>query len=234
MTSANASIIGGIVLMTLGVLWLLDRLDVVESAAFMGPAIFAAAAALFLALFARSRENWWAAIPGSVFLGLAAVTTVSQFTESGAGASFLFLFMGGGFSAVYLRERANWWALIPAGVMFTLAVIVALPPGFEGTGVAAILFLGLAATFGLLSLVPVRMSGAITRMKWPLLPAAVLAVLDMIFALQSVSQLIPVDFAVPAVMILAGVGLIVYAFLTRQGRQPKAHHPSAVHRPSAG
>jgi hypothetical protein len=221
-TSANASIIGGIVLMTLGVMWLLDRLDVVESAAFMGPLFFAAAAALFLALFIRSRENWWAAIPGSVFLGLAAVTTVSQFTDSGAGASLLFLSMGGGFSAVYLRERANWWALIPAGVMFTLAVVVALPSGFEGTGIAAVLFLGLAATFALLSLVPTRESGQASRMMWPLIPAAVLAVLGIIFALQSVAQLLPVDFAVPAVMILAGVGLIVYAVLTRHGRQHKA------------
>ena len=83
-----------------------------------------------------------------MFLGLAAVITTTQLTNGAWGASFLFLFMGGGFAAVFLRERTNWWALIPAGVMLTLAVIVALPQELQGTPTAAILFLGLAATFG--------------------------------------------------------------------------------------
>lgn len=227
MKSANVSIFAGIVLMTLGVLWLLDRLGVVGSGVFIGPLIFAAAAVFFLALFVRSRDNWWAAIPGSVFLGLAAVTTVTQFTDGGVGASFLFLFMGAGFAAVYVRERTNWWALIPAGVMLTLAVVVALPQGMEGMAVAAVLMLGFAATFGLLSLVPVRLSDHTGRMKWPLIPAAVLAVLGVIFALQSMAQLIPMDFAVPAVMILAGVALMVYAYFARPGRQRKLQGPSA-------
>jgi hypothetical protein len=225
--SANVSILAGIVLMTLGVLWLLDRLGVVESGAFIPPLIFTAAAVLFLALFMRSRENWWAAIPGSVFLGLAAVTTVTQFVDGGLGAAFLFLFMGAGFAAVYWRERGNWWALIPAGVMLTLAVVVALPQGMDGMAVAAVLMLGFAATFGLLSLVPVRLTDHTGRMMWPLIPAAVLAVLGVIFALQSMALLIPMDLAVPAVMILAGVALMVYAYFARQGRQRKLHGPSA-------
>lgn len=227
MKSAHVSIFAGIVLMTLGVLWLLDRLGVAESGAFIPPLIFTAVAVFFLALFMRSRENWWAAIPGSVFLGLAAVTTVTQFADGGVAAAFLFLFMGAGFAAVYLRERSTWWALIPAGVMLTLAVVVSLPQGIEGMAVAAVLMLGFAATFGLLFLVPVRLSDHTGRMMWPLIPATVFAVLGVIFALQSMAQLIPMDFAVPAVMILAGVALMVYAYFARSGRQRKLHGPSA-------
>lgn len=225
MTTANTSIITGIALITVGVLLLMDLLDVVESAAYVPVLIFAAIGVVFLSLFIRRRENWWAAIPGSVFLGLAAVTTATQFTDGGAAASFLFLFMAAGFAAVYLRQRGNWWALIPGGVMVTLAVIVALPEDLQGMPTAAVLFLGLAATFGLLSTVPVDTASHVQpdRMKWPLIPAAVLGVLGVIFALQSTALLIAADLVVLALMILAGVALLVYAYLARHGGQDKAH-----------
>jgi len=219
--SPRASIIAGIVLMLAGLLLLLDRLGVVESANYVPALLFAAIGVVFITVFIRSRENWWAAIPGSVFLGLAAVITATQLTASGTGGAFLFLFMAAGFAAVYLRQRANWWALIPCGVMFTLAVMVALPPELQGMPVAAVLFLGLAATFGSLSLVPVRTSDHTGRMKWPLIPAAVLAVLGVIFALQATALLVAVDFAVPAVMILAGIALLVYAYRARRREQHK-------------
>ncbi|MET4589431.1 hypothetical protein [Arthrobacter sp. 754] len=222
MNSAKTSIIAGIVLMAVGGLLLLDLLNVVESAAYVPALIFAAAGVVFLSVFSRSRENWWAAIPGSVFLGLAAVITATQLTEGRFGAAYLFLFMAAGFAAVYLREQANWWALIPCGVMFTLAIIVALPQGLPGMTVPAVLFLGLAATFGLLSLVPVKADGHTARMKWPLIPAAVLGVMGVIFGLQATALLISGDFAVPAVMILAGIALLVYAYYARHDRQHKA------------
>ncbi len=158
---------------------------------------------------------------------MAAVVTAAQFTGNSAAGAFLFLFMGAGFAAVYLRERANWWALIPCGVMLTLALIVTLPQQLQGTPVAAVLFLGLATTFGSLSLVPVRTADHTERMKWPLIPAAVLAVLGVIFALQSMAQLIPLDFAVPAVMILAGIALMIYAYFARHDRQHNIQGPSA-------
>lgn len=163
-----------------------------------------------------------------MFLGLAAVITTTELTAGAWGAAFLFLFMGAGFVAVFLREPRNWWALIPSGVMFTLAVIVALPQQLQGTPTAAVLFLGLAATFGVLSLVPVLTDDAsehTERMKWPLVPAGILAVMGVIFALQAMAVLIPMDFAVPAVMVLAGLALLVYAYLAHRDGQQKAHGP---------
>ncbi|WP_457948853.1 hypothetical protein ACTAQI_00765 [Pseudarthrobacter sp. alpha12b] len=228
MKSASASIVAGIVLIVLGGLLLLDRFGVMDSAAIVAPLIFAAVGVLFLSLFVRRRENWWAAIPGSVFLGLAAVITTTQLTGGAWGAAFLFLFMGAGFASVYVRERSNWWALIPSGVMLTLAAIVALPQELQGTPTAAVLFLGLAATFGVLSLVPVRTAAPAgdhtDRMKWPLVPAGILAVMGVIFILQATALLIPVDFAFPAVMILAGIVLMVYAYLAHRDGRQKAHN----------
>ena len=233
MKSANASIITGLILIALGVLLLLDRMGVTDTAAFVAPLIFAAVGVLFLSLFVRRPENWWAAIPGSVFLGLAAVITATQLTAGTWGAALLFLFMGAGFAAVFLREPGNWWALIPSGVMFTLAVIVALPQALQGTPTAAVLFLGLAATFGVLSLIPVRVDEASSqteRMRWPLIPAGILAVMGLIFVLQAMAVLIPVDFAFPAVMILAGIALMVYAYLAHRDGRQRAHGPG----PKAG
>ncbi|MDN4644543.1 hypothetical protein [Arthrobacter sp. PsM3] len=245
--------------MAAGVLLLLDLLGILDSAALVWPLIFAAAGAAFLTLFLRSRDNWWAAIPGSVFLGLAAVITLTQLWPGAAewGGAVFFLFMGSGFGAVYVRERSNWWALIPCGVMLTLALVVALPQAWGGIPVAAVLFLGLAATFAALSLVPVHPgpspsdgshpgSGPIpgpgsypdrsaalaghpgpaapSRMKWPLIPAAVLAVLGLIFALQATALLTASEFFVPVFLVLAGVALLVYAYRHRGGAHPGAQH----------
>lgn len=241
MKSANTSIIAGIALMAAGVLLLLDLLGILDSAALVWPLIFAAAGTAFVVLFVRSRDNWWAAIPGSVFLGLAAVILVTQLWPGPAAywaGAFLFLFMGAGFGAVYGRERSNWWALIPCGVMLTLALVVALPPAWEGMPVAAVLFLGLAATFAVLALVPVPPehrpgqpaavagqpgNGKQARMKWPLVPAAVLAVLGLIFALQATALLTASEFFVPALMVLGGVALLVYAYRHRTGGHHKMH-----------
>ncbi|WP_255771705.1 hypothetical protein [Pseudarthrobacter sulfonivorans] len=221
MESAKTSISAGIVLMAVGLLFLLDRLGVMDSGVYVPALMFAAVGAVFLAVFFRRRDYWWAAIPGSVFLGLAAVITASQVAPGSAGGAYLFLFMAAGFTGVYLRQTANWWALIPAGVMFTLAVIVALP-ALQGMAVAGVLFLGLAATFGVLSAVPVRTSGHTGTMKWPLVPAGVLGVLGLIFSLQATALLVPLEFAVPTVMILAGIGLLVYAHRIR-GHGPRTH-----------
>ena len=182
-----------------------------------------------------------AAIPGSVFLGLTAVILITQLWPGPAAywaGAFLFLFMGAGFGAVYVRERSNWWALIPCGVMLTLALVVALPPAWEGMPIAAVLFLGLAATFAALSLVPVRpehrpgQPAAVpaqpgteepARMKWPLIPAAVLAVMGLIFAVQATALLSASEYFVPVLLVLAGAALLVYAYRHRTGGHHRVH-----------
>ncbi|MDR7082512.1 hypothetical protein J2X01_001801 [Arthrobacter ginsengisoli] len=240
MQSARTSIIAGVTLLAAGLLLLLDLLGILDSAALVWPLLFAAAGTVFLTLFLRSRDNWWAAIPGSVFLGLAAVILITLLWPRAAAdwaAALLFLFMGTGFGAVYVRERSNWWALIPCGVMLTLAIVVALPPAWEGMPLAAVLFLGLAATFASLSLVPVYPAPGFhpasspgsgepaqpARMKWPLIPAAVLAVLGLIFAVQATVLVTASEFLVPALLLLAGVALLVYAYRHRAGGHHKVH-----------
>lgn len=213
MKAATASIIAGAVLLLAGVLLLLDALRVLDTAQLVWPFIFGAAGAVFLAVFSRSRDYWWAAIPGFVLLGLAAVAFTTQLWPQPAGdwpGSLFFLFISAGFAAVYFRVRASWWALIPCGVMLTLALVVALPPAMEGPPVAAVLFLGLAATFAALTLTP-------ERMKWPLIPAAALAVLGLSFAIQSAVNFRAMEYLTAVVPLAAGLGLLYYAFHSRRG-----------------
>ena len=228
MKSTTVSIIGGIALMTMGMLLLLDRLGVVESGVFAPLITFAGLGSVFVALFILRRGNWWAAIPGSVLLGLAAVIAATSFTEGAAVGSVLFLFMAAGFGAVYLRERTFWWALIPCGVMSVLALVAVLPAELQGAPAATVLFLGLAATFGLLSVVPVRLPGGTEesrtgRMRWPLIPAAVLGMLGVTFAFQSAVQIISGDVAVLAAVILAGLALLAYGYHARNIGQRSVH-----------
>jgi len=226
MQSARTSVVAGLALMGVGLLWLLDVLGVLAGAVVIPPLIFAAVGVAFAVLFVRDRVFWWAAIPGSVFLGLAATILASQAGAGGRAGAFLFVLMAAGFAAVFLRVPGFWWALIPCGVMLTLAVVVALPAGLPDATTAAVFFLGLAATFAVLALVPVHgepESGASraaaaggtpvrqVRMRWPLAPAAVLGVLGILFLVQAAAVLVPSAVVVPAVVILAGVALLAYA-----------------------
>lgn len=222
MKTTTTSISAGIILMTMGALLLLDRLGLIGSGAYVPPLTFAAVGGIFVAIFVRRRGAWWAAIPASVFLGLAAVIATSQLAEGSAAGAILFLFMATGFGAVYLRERNYWWALIPCGVMLSLATVASLPEELQGTPAAAVFFLGLAATFALLSVVPVPANGGRQRMKWPLIPAGVLGLLGGLLAFESASQLIAGDFAVLTVVILAGIGLLIYGYRARSIEESKA------------
>jgi uncharacterized membrane protein len=74
-----------------------------------------------------------------------------------------------------------------------------------------VLFLGLAATFATLAATP-------ERMKWPLIPAAVLAVLGLSLAIQSTVTFGAMDYITALVPLVAGLYLLYYAFHSR--RQP--------------
>lgn len=212
MKTTTTSITAGVIVMSMGGLLLLDELDLLRSGEYIPPLAFTAVGAVFLGLFFKQRENWWAAIPGSVFLGLAATMAASQRATGVAAGTMLFAFMACGFGAVYVRERAHWWALIPGGVMLVLAVVVALPKEWQGLPAATIFMLGLAATFALLSTVRVHVDGRTERMKWPLIPAAVLGVLGGILAFQSAELFIAGDFAAVTLVLLAGAGLLLYGY----------------------
>jgi hypothetical protein len=150
-----------------------------------------------MGLFGDGDNLVWSVLFGAG--GLVAMSVVMQSPSVWGGTIFL-AGLGLGFWGVYLLQRHFWWAIIPGGTLLTLAAVTALGDRGLGHVSGAALFLGLAATFGLVSVVPSE--GAPRR--WGLLPAAVLAVMGLtLFANR------PMVMQIGWPLLLIGAGLAV-------------------------
>ncbi|MBM4432094.1 MAG: hypothetical protein FJ026_17365 [Chloroflexi bacterium] len=90
---------------------------------FAGLVGFFGSALPFLYIFLRNRdENWWALIPGGVFLVMGLATALCQLLGGDWVGTLVLLGISLAFLAVFLANRRNWWALIPAGVMLLVAI----------------------------------------------------------------------------------------------------------------
>lgn len=201
----------GLILVVGGALLLLQTFSVVSFAwdTLFG-FLFAAGGIAFLWVFARDREQWWALIPGLVLLSLGALLGLQWIAPRLAADWGGPLFLGGisaAFWAVYATRREFWWAVIPAGVMLTLAAVAGITQAFPEAG-GGLFFLGLGGTFALVYFLPTPEG----RMKWALIPAAVLLVFGAVLAASEAEIL---RYVGPAVLVLAGLYLVYRAF-TRQ------------------
>jgi len=134
----------------------------------------------FLIIYLTRRDYWWALIPGCTLSGIALGDLASGLIR-GPGDLMAFFVLGGialSFLLIYFTHRDWWWAIIPAGSLFSVALMIMSERLFpDDAGIVGVLFLGLAITFAVLGLIPIS-SG---RMKWPWIPAAVLAMLGVLF-----------------------------------------------------
>lgn len=198
----------GVVLVVAGVLLLLQAAGVFF-AEVVWPVLWVAAGILFLYVFFKDRvENWWAAIPAFALLGLAALVAWDGIWPSTAGefgATLFFAIGAVGFLAVYLVRHDHWWSIIPGGVLLSLALLVGVSSVAGGALSAGVFLLGLAATFGVLAALPTPEG----RMRWPLIPAAILALFGVLVAADAAAVL---NYIWPAALILAGLYLILRAF----------------------
>jgi hypothetical protein len=201
--------IGGILLIIVGILLLLENLGIFQPiVAVVWALIFAAGGAIFLYMFLTDRTQWWAIIPGFALLGLGALIALDEFLPSVGDALGAVIFLGGvglAFWVIYFMNREHWWAIIPGGVMFTLALIAGLESVFQGAELGGLLFLGLGVTFGLLYLVPTPQG----RLKWALIPAAVLLVMGVLITAAATGGL---AFLAGATLILVGLYVILRMF----------------------
>jgi hypothetical protein len=109
-----------------GVLLLLDTFGIFKGGALFWTIISVVAGLLFLSLFITNRDNWWALIPGIIFLAIAAMVGLNLFVPGFSETNYSGTIILGGialsFLLVYIAERSNWWAIIPADVMATIAI----------------------------------------------------------------------------------------------------------------
>lgn len=165
----------GLGMITLGVLFLLQSFEVVQTGfSLIWAVLFAAGGVTFLYFYYLNREQWWAVIPGFAMLGIGAVIAVAEYGPArlgeSAGAIFLFS-IGLSFLFVFLRNREMWWALIPMGFCMTLTLIVISDTIFGVSEISgAIFFLGGAMTFGLVGILPTRVG----NLTWAFIPAIVM------------------------------------------------------------
>jgi len=202
--------IGGILLIIVGILLLLQNLGVFEVVvALVWALIFATGGAIFLYMFLTNRRHWWAVIPGFALLSLAALIALDQLLPDVGDVLGGALFLGGiglAFWVIYFIKREYWWAVIPGGVMFTLALIAGLSSVYEGPAMGGVFFLGLGLTLGLLYFVPTPLG----RMKWALIPAAVLVAMGVLTTAAATGGL---AYLGGAVLILVGLYLLLRIFM---------------------
>ena len=202
-------VIGAILLIAAGVLFLLQNFGMLGGGIDLLWALLFGASGLVLAyVFLIDRANWWALIPGFILISLGALIALNQLAPQVGemwGGSLVLIAIGLAFWVIYLTNREHWWAVIPGGVMVTVALVAALDTVLEGVELGGVFMLGLGLTFGLLSLLRTPEG----RMKWALVPAAVFVVIGL-FITAATEQILGILW--PVALILVGLYVIVRAF----------------------
>jgi len=198
-------VIGAILLIAAGVLFLLQNLGVsLGGLTLLWALLFGAGGMVFVYVFLADRANWWALIPGFALLGLAGVMVLNQLAPRLGeiwGGALVLGSIGLAFWVIYLTNRENWWALIPGGVMVTLALVTVVSSVLQGVETGGVFMFGLGLTFGLLSLLRTPEG----RMTWALIPAAVFVVIGLVITAATASLL---QYLWPAALIVLGLYMI--------------------------
>ena len=204
--------VGAILLIVVGILLLLQNFGILGGVvALIWSLIFGVGGLIFLYVFLTNRVHWWAIIPGFALLGVAALIALDEFFPRVGDALGGMIVLGGiglAFWVIYFLNREHWWAVIPGGAMFTVALIAGLDAVFEGAETGGVLFLGLGLTFGLLSLLPTPHA----RMRWALIPAAVLLVIGVLITAAATGIF---EYLWAIALILAGLYLLLRMFRSR-------------------
>lgn len=172
MKSINWRLFAGGSLVLVGLLTLLETLNIFPFTDILWGVVMGIAGVGFLTVLFSDRSNWWAVIPGVVLLSLSALIIVDQLFPNLAGDTGGIIFLGGvslAFWLVYLMNRTHWWAIIPGGVLAALTGTVFLDEFTRLDGGIFFLF-GLAVTFALVALLP----GLPGNRKWPWIPSGIL------------------------------------------------------------
>ena len=202
----------GLLLIVAGTIFLLQNLKLIPQSPVVWGVLFGIGAVYFLIGYFSNRENWWAAIPAFVLLGLALIVfwdvlPIKNIGGDLSGAIFLSM-IGLGFIAVYLRAPKQWWAIIPAGALISIAGVVALEALIKEPGlveIGGVLLLGIGVTFLLVFLLP----GAGGQRGWAIWPAMSLLLFGGLIT-AAATDLLGVLW--PVGLILAGLLVLLRGF----------------------
>ncbi|MDR3575652.1 MAG: hypothetical protein P4L50_17470 [Anaerolineaceae bacterium] len=204
----------GIILVGLGLIILLQNLGVFQVGSNFEAILFGTAFILggfaFLAVLFTDRAKWWAVIPGISLCSIGILILVSSLLPAVGEAIGGGIVLGGvalSFWVIFFLDHRNWWAIIPAGALLTLAAITVLPQSLtaaNGFIVPGVLFTGMGLTFALLGVMRIEQG----RWSWPWIPAAILIIMGVLFALSGYHLM---QAAWPVILILFGLFLVFRA-----------------------
>jgi hypothetical protein len=212
----ESRVLWGCVLILGGLLFLLQNLNILHVGDLFWVLVFALIGVYILSMYFVDRANWWALIPGIVFLDLAAVIGLNLILPATNNSWTGALFLGGiglAFWLVYFNNRSFWWAVIPGGVLFTLAVVAGVSDIVPGLETGGIFFLGMGATFALLAVLPPGEGVQPRSLRWAFIPAGVLVVMGLLISAASASL---INYIWPVVLILGGIYLVYVTLVSRR------------------
>ncbi len=217
MKNKDISLIVGGFLIVMGLVLLLQNFGFVMFGALLTlfwASAFAIGGAIFITVFIRDQNNWWALIPGFTLLGLAIMVgfdLIASDYASVLGAPIFMASIGLGFFAVYAAQRENWWAIIPGGVLMSIAAMIFLEEAFPGPEWVGVMFWGMAATFALLAILPVQQE----KMHWAFIPAVVLFLIGAFFLLPSLGTTPFTILSILGPIAMVGFGLYILYRIVR-------------------
>ncbi len=157
-----------IMLILFGIVFLLQNFRVLHGVGdLMWAGLFATAGVIGFSYALKNKSQWWAVIPGAVFLAIAATITtdtlnILRFTDGG----LFMLILSFAFWTIFITQKPQWWAAIPAGVFTSIGLMVMVEQ-YTRFDVAPLLFIGMGLTFGLLWLI--RAEAPTQWAVWPAL-----------------------------------------------------------------
>lgn len=195
------SLIWGGMLIILGLLLLLDNLDVLgDWDAPVWSLILAAFGLFFLVLYGVDRTQWWALIPGLVILGIAAAVFLAEqdLVEGYIVATIILTGVSLPFLLIFVSDRQHWWALIPALTMAGVAAGVFLEGigAIGGEAVGGFVVGGISLGFVSIYLID-------RQQWWALIPGGIMGVVAFFLLLATAA-----DLVFPAALILLGLLLL--------------------------
>jgi hypothetical protein len=201
----SSRLLWGLVLVVGGVLLLLDTFGIFKGGALFWTIVSGVAGVLFLSIYISNHDNWWALIPGIIFLAVAATIGLDSFlpgfSDTNLGGTIILGGIALSFLLVYLAERGNWWAIIPAGVMTTIALVAVLDTNTSSLASGGIFFLGLGITFALVAILPT----SVGKMRWAWIPAGILGLMGVLILIAAEDL---INYIWPLALILAGIVLV--------------------------
>ncbi|MXZ43098.1 MAG: hypothetical protein F4Z18_15410 [Caldilineaceae bacterium SB0666_bin_21] len=177
----------------------------------------------FAWFFVRNRSNWWQLIPTFTCISLAAMLylTTTEGFDPRLLAAILVWGMALSFLLAYVIDSSErWWGLVMGGLMVVLGLTIYVSSlGVTDTSITvemlgAVLFGGLGLVFVLLFLL-----GDKTHFWWAPIPGFIMGLFAVFAYMETQPRWLPEWLLThwwdwwPAVLVLAGFGIVVSAYL---------------------